>query len=321
MTKKISVALLCALCLIVLPSLLGSSYQLHLAIMLIVNIILALSFALLFSTGLITIGAAGFWAVGAYASTILVVNYNISVWVAMPAAMLITSAFALILGAVIVRTPGVAFVVQTMVINMIIVQVVGQVDFFGGWGGVLGIPSPDRVGPIDFSCKEHFYYLALFLLFVTILAFLALYRSRIGRAWDAIRLNPRLAQALGINLFRYRLLAFVVASAASGLAGSFYAHYFGTIEPGTFSVFKSIYIQIYAILGGLGFYLSGPVVGAFIMTLLPEFLRLGKEFEPILTGALLIALVVFLPGGILSLPDLVGSKRSVKAVRAKGSTR
>jgi branched-chain amino acid transport system permease protein len=115
-----------------------------------------------------------------------------------------------------------------------------------------------------------------------------------------------LAQTLGINLFRYRLLAFVISSMSAGLVGSFYAHYFGTIEPGTFSVFKSIYIQIYSILGGLNFYLMGPIIGALIMTLVPEFLRVGKEIEPILTGGILILLVIFLPGGILSLPERVG---------------
>jgi len=93
---------------------------------------------------------------------------------------------------------------------------------------------------------------------------------------------------------------------SAGLVGSFYAHYFGTIEPGTFSVFKSIYIQIYSILGGLNFYLMGPIIGALIMTLVPEFLRVGKEIEPILTGGILILLVIFLPGGILSLPERVG---------------
>lgn len=296
-------ALTVALLLVCLPRWINSPYHLHLVIMLGINIILALSFALLFSTGLITIGAAAFWAIGAYTSTILVMNFALSFWLALPLSALVTGLTALALGAVIVRTPGVAFVVQTMVINMIVVQAIGQVEYLGGWGGILGIPRPGPIGSLTFGSKVHYYYLLLgFLLFIGGF-FFALYTSRVGRAWRAIRLNPRLAQTLGINLFRYRLLAFVIASISAGMVGSFYAHYFGTIEPGTFTVFKSIYVQIYGILGGLNFYLAGPVVGALIMTLLPEILRIGKEIEPILTGGLLILMVVFLPEGLLSLPE------------------
>jgi len=192
---------------------------------------------------------------------------------------------------------------------MIVVQTLGQIEYLGGWGGILGIPSPDPIGTLRFSSKINSYYLALILLLIIVLAFAALYSSRIGRAWSAIRLNPRLAQSLGINLFRYRLIAFVISAMASAVVGSFYAHYFGTIEPGTFSVFKSIYVQIYGILGGLNFFIMGPIVGAFIMTLLPEFLRIGKEIEPILTGAILVLLVIFLPGGILSFPEKLSAMR------------
>jgi branched-chain amino acid transport system permease protein len=288
---------------LLIPFFITSSYQLHLIIMLFINVVLAMSFSMLISTGLITIGAASFWAIGAYTSAILVLNYDLSFWIALPLATLVTGLVALALGAVIVRTPGVAFVVQTMVVNMIVVQALGQIEYLGGWGGILGIPTPDPIGTLRFSSKVYSYYLALFLLLIIVLAFAALYSSRIGRAWSAIRLNPRLAQSLGINLFRYRLIAFVISAMASGVVGSFYAHYFGTIEPGTFSVFKSIYVQIYGILGGLNFFIMGPIVGAFIMTLLPEFLRISKEIEPILTGAILVLLVIFLPGGILSFPE------------------
>lgn len=313
-TVVISIAL-------VVPFFVTSSYQLHLVIMLCINIVLAMSFSMLISTGLITIGAASFWAIGAYTSAILVLNYDLSFWLALPLSALVTGLVALALGAVIVRTPGVAFVVQTMVVNMIVVQALGQIDFLGGWGGVLGIPAPGPIGPIRFTSKVGSYYLVLSLLLFTVLCFAALYSSRIGRAWSAIRLNPRLAQSLGINLFRYRLAAFVISSMASGVVGSFYAHYFSTIEPGTFSVFKSIYVQIYGILGGLNFYIAGPIVGAFVMTLLPEFLRISKEVEPVLTGLILILIVIFLPGGILSFPEKLSvirqlPRKSMKTERA-----
>jgi len=316
--KEVTLFIALGIILLLLPLIIKSPYQMHLIIMLCINIVLGMSFAMLFSTGLITIGAAAFWAVGAYASALLVMNLDLSFWLALPLASIITGMIGLVLGSIIVRAPGVAFVVQTMVINMIVVQALGQIGFLGGWGGILGIPRPNPIASIKFVSKTHYYYLILFLLLLTVAVFYGLYSSRIGRAWRSIRLNPRLAQTLGIDLFRYRLLAFIIASMSAGLVGSFYAHYFGTIEPGTFSVFKSIYIQIYGILGGLNFYLMGPIIGALIMTLVPEFLRIGKEIEPILTGGILILLVIFLPGGILSLPERMGSFATTFLSKMKG---
>jgi branched-chain amino acid transport system permease protein len=147
--------------------------------------------------------------------------------------------------------------------------------------------------------KTSYYYLALVILLLVILAFYALYTSRIGRAWKAIKLSPHLSGTLGINLYRYRLLAFVVAAAGAAAAGSFYAHYFQTVTPGAFGGWLSIYIQLYAVLGGLEFYVLGPAVGAVLMTFIPEYLRVIKEYEPIVTGVLLLVVILFFPGGIL----------------------
>ena len=222
---------------------------------------------------------------------------------------------AFVVGLVFVRTAGVACIIQTMVVNMILVEVFGHFEFFGGWAGLLDIPSPSPIGPISFTGKTGNYYLILLLLLVNILAFYALYTSRIGRALGAIRLNARLAETLSVDLFRYRLATFMISAAGAGLAGSFYAHYFQSLEPNMFNVFKSIYVQIYSILGGLNSYILGPVIGAAIITFVPELLRVGKEIEPIMTGIVLVLLVIFLPGGILSLPERLGF------FRKKGETK
>jgi branched-chain amino acid transport system permease protein len=305
--KKVLIILGCVcLLLAFLPVFTDSRYFMHLVIMTCVNIMLGLSFSMLFSTGLITMGAAGFWGIGAYTSALLVLKAGLSFWIALPLAALMTALVAFVVGIVIVRAPGVAFIIQTMVVNMILVQVFGHFEFFGGWAGLLDIPAPNPIGPITFTSKTANYYLILVLLLVNILGFYALYTSRVGRAWSAIRLNARLAETLSVDIFRYRLAAFMISAAGAGLAGSFYAHYFQTLEPNMFNVFKSIYVQIYSILGGLNFYILGPVIGAAIITFVPELLRVSKEIEPIMTGAVLILLVIFLPGGILSLPERVG---------------
>ncbi|HEX2965917.1 MAG TPA: branched-chain amino acid ABC transporter permease [Syntrophorhabdaceae bacterium] len=248
---------------------------------------------------------------GAYASALLVMKLGLSFWAALPLSAFVAVLVALLLGAVIARTSGLAFMIQSLVLAMIVPEIFGNIEFFGGWSGLLGIPAPNPVGPIKFLGKIPFYYLAIILLLLNVLAFQALYYSRVGRAWRAIRLNPNLAAMLGINLFRYRMVAFMISSAAAGVAGSLYAHYFQSLEPGMFGAYKGINIQIFSLLGGLNFYILGPVIGAAIMTFVPEFLRVSKEIEPILTGGLLIVLVIFLPGGILSLGELVAGIREI----------
>lgn len=319
MKKIIAVSLLGSI-LALLPFALRSPYHLHLMIMTGINIMLGISFSILFSAGLISIGVAGFWAIGAYSSALLVMKLGLSFWISLPLSGTVSGLVALIAGLIIVRTPGVAFIVQTMVINMVVVKILGQFEFLGGWAGILGIPNPTPVGPIRFATKTSSYYLILSLLVVTAVAIRALYTSRVGRSWRAIKLNPHLAETIGIDLYRYRLLAFIISSVVAGTAGSFYAHYFGSLEPDMFSVFKSIYIQIYSILGGLNYYLLGPVLGSWIMTFLPEFLRISKEIEPILTGGVLIGLVIFLPGGILSLPERFRSFPMPSSTRTKQAT-
>lgn len=309
--------------LISLPFLIRSPYYLHLVIMACINIVLAMTFSLMFSAGLITLGAAAFWAIGAYASTVLVMNLGISFWLALPFAGMIAGIFAFAFGLIIVRTPGFIFVMETFVINMMVVHAFGHITQLGGWGGICGIPRPGAITipfiyQITFATKIPYYYLILLILLMTVIVFYALHSSRIGTAWRSIKLNPGLAQTLGINLFRYRVMVFTIASAFAGLTGSFYAHYYETIEPETFIIFKSLYIQIYGILGGLNFYILGPTIGASIMTFAPEFLRITQEYEPIYTGSMLILLAIILPGGILSIPERISAlsrQNKVKKVK------
>jgi len=275
----------------------------HLVITIAMNAILGMTFALLYSAGLITLGAAAFWGIGAYTSVLLVMKLGLSFWLALPLSAMVSGGAALMLGTIIVRSPRLAFLILTLLINCVLVEGLGGIEALGGWAGIMCVPKPNPIPvpfhtPIEFVDKVPYYYLILFLLLLTVVTFYAFYTSRIGRVWRAIKLNPSLAQSLGIYPYKYQLLAFVIASTFAGLAGSFYAHYFQMVTPETFSVLKSIHIQIYAILGGLNFYVMGPVIGSIIFTLVPEYLRIAKEVEPVITGAVLILLVLFLPNGL-----------------------
>jgi branched-chain amino acid transport system permease protein len=296
---KLTVLSVALMVLIGLPLGVKNPYMLHLLIIWFVSAVLGMSFALLFSTGLISLGVAAFYAIGAYASVLLVMKAGVCFWLALPLSTIITGIIALGLGFIIVRHPGVSFCVISLVFNLFIVQVVGQFELFGGWNGITGIPRPESVMGIGFETKTACYYLILFLLLLVALTFWALYSSRIGRTWNTIKLGSNLAETSGINVYRYRLLAFVIASATAGLVGSFYAHYYQVIMPDTFGGFASIYIQLYAVLGGFSFCIVGPVCGALIMTFIPEFLRISGEIEPIITGTLLLIIILFIPTGII----------------------
>ncbi len=288
---------------IALPFILNNPYLLHLVILVLINAALGIGFSLIYSTGLITLGASAFWGVGAYASALLVMRGGFSFWLALPVAAILSALVAMGIGFLIVRYVGAGFVVFTLLFCLLVQKIFGYVEVFGGWGGITEIPPPDPIrlpfwGGINFSTKVSCYYLILFLLIIMVIMLRRLYSSRIGRAWKATRFRPELAETLGINVNRYRLLAFSLSSAFAGLVGSFYAHYNTTISPLTFDILKSVHIQIYSILGGMEFYILGPLIGSAIFTFLPEFLRVSDAIEPYVTGLTLILLVLFLPQGI-----------------------
>lgn len=289
-----------------IPLLVRSPYYMHLVIITGMNAVLAMTFILMLRSGLINLAIAAFWGIGAYASSILVMKAGLSFWLALPAATLITGFIAWCMGFLMVRNAGFGFLILTAVVGMIMVLVFGSIPYLGGFTGIEYIPRPGSIHfpllePVTFTSKEPYFFLMLFLFLLVCFSFRALYASSIGRAWMAIGLNPNLAASIGVDVLRYRLLAFVIASIVAGLEGGFYAHYIGAINPHAFNIFKTINVHIYSILGGMNYAFLGPVVGTFIMTFVPESLRIAKEVEPIITGVLLILLIIFLPGGILSL--------------------
>jgi branched-chain amino acid transport system permease protein len=291
-----------------IPVFIQSPYYLDLFINVIVNAILGMMFIMTVRTGLINMGIIPFWGIGAYASAIYSVKMGMSVWLAMPMATLTAAVIALILGIILIGSGsgGFSFVMLSAVIGMLFNVVVGNISYLGAWDGIPNIPAPSPIDlpflpTIEFTSKASFLYLALFILAIIILVINAFYKSWAGRAWDAIGMSPRLAESLGINIFRYKLLAFTVSCAMCGFIGSFYAHYQGFLVPDSFGMWQNIYVQIYAILGGIGYATLGPLVGSAVMTFFPEFIRIAKEIAPILTGLILIALILFLPEGLLGL--------------------
>ncbi len=164
---------------------------------------------------------------------------------------------------------------------------------------------------------------------IIILILYACYSAWTGRAWAAIGLNTNLARSLGINVFRHKLMAFVLACSIVGLIGSFFAHYQAYVTPNTFGMWRNIYIQMYAIMGGMGYAIAGPLVGSAVMTISPEFLRIAQDISPIIFGFVLIFLILFLPSGVIGLWDkriyirtsLTNTNEWIKSLRNKRRTK
>jgi branched-chain amino acid transport system permease protein len=310
-SSKLLAIILAIVILALLPLVVHNPYYIHLLILLGINSVLAMTFILMLRTGLLSIGIAGFWGVGAYASALLSMELGVPVWLAMFGGAIIAGMVAAAVGAFVVRQGGFGFVIQTLAFGFIIVLLFGTFEIFGGHMGIVGIPPPEPL-PIPFTdsiifspiSKAPFYYLMLLLVLLTVAVLCAFYSSWAGRAWRSIGLSAHLAESLGVSVFNYRMLAFILASMIAGLMGGFFAHYYGMLVPGSFGPFKTINVHVYAILGGIGFPILGPVIGALIMTFVPEFLRITEGIEPIFTGILIILLVMFLPDGLLGLTHL-----------------
>ncbi|MBW1799759.1 MAG: branched-chain amino acid ABC transporter permease [Deltaproteobacteria bacterium] len=299
--KKIVTVIIVLILLVLLPLVITNDYILHLIIYAGMYGILGMGFSMMWKNRLISCGQAGFFAVGAYTSGMLTTATGISFWLALPIAGIVSALFALVIFSAALRAGPLVFFGMSLVSSFIIMEVLGTVEFFGGWEGIWDIPSP-TVGSFEFFTKTSNYYLILALLLINVLVFYALYKSRIGRAWTAIGSSVQLAEAQGINVYRYRLAASVIACFFAGIVGAFYAHYQNLLVPTTFSFLLSIYVQMFALLGGLGFFILGPIVGAIVMVFLPEYLRVAEQFQPIFFAILIILIVIFLPGGILSIP-------------------
>jgi len=247
---------------------------------------------------LLTFCAATFWGLGAYTSGFLSTKFGINFWFCLPLSAIITSFFALLIGLLAVRAGWVTFLMISVVIAEVFVEAIGHIGLLGGWDGMGRIPRP-AIGSYVFLSKASYYYLTLGLATVCVLIFMGLYKSAIGKAWTAIGQSSDLAESVGVNIFKYRMIAYVTAGFTSGLSGSLYAHYFSYIAPTSFDIVRSLYVSINAVVGGLGFVISGPIIGSIIIRAVPEWLRITDKYQPIFEGLVIILCALFFRKGVM----------------------
>jgi branched-chain amino acid transport system permease protein len=299
-TTKIALGIV-GLLLIALPWLINP-YVLQIVILTMTYSMLGLAFALSLRVGLPRFDIAAWWGVGAYTTALLMQKANMSFWLTLPIGGLMAMALGWLIFIIAIPRGMMVFLLFGMVTAMAMQQLFGSVDFFGGWGGTGVVPQP-TIGSFAFAHKPELYYLGLALLALNLLTYYALYNSKIGRAWNAIGSSLKLASSVGVNVVRYRIANVLIGNFFLAVAGSYFVAYSLVAVPDSFGFQSSIFVMMYAVVGGLFHSLSGPMIGALIVTFIPEYLRVAKEYEPIITAIAMILIIVFLPMGILGLAD------------------
>jgi branched-chain amino acid transport system permease protein len=275
-------------------------YPLHLACTVGIFVILAVSLNIVVGfAGQISLGHAAFFAVGAYTSSLLAMKFGIPFWIGIFAAGLVSLVFGILLGVPTLRVRDIYLSVVTICFGLMVqLALVNLESITGGARGIYGIPRPSIAG-FAFMTPQSYYYIILFFALLTIFSTLRLLRSRFGRAFLSIRENELAAEIVGVKTTYYKILAFAISSFYAGLSGSLYAHYVSYINPDAFTFGTSVDVLVMIVIGGLG-NIWGSVIGAIVITLLPEYLRFMQQYYRAVFGLGLIFMMVFMRSGIIS---------------------
>lgn len=279
-----------------------SLYQTNIMISALIYVILALGLNVVIGLGgLLHLGFAAFFAFGAYTYGLLNYYFGIGFWLALPLGALVAALVGILLGFAVLRLSGDYLAIVTLGFGEI-VRIVLQ-NWIGLTNGPKGLPGIDR--PQFFGLKmnlfqvtDYIYYIALAVTIITIFVVRRLEYSRLGRAWEAMREDDIAAESMGVDLAKSKLTSFSLGAMWAGLAGVLFAAKTTFVGPASFSLLASITMLLAIVLGGIGS-IPGVIVGALVVSLLPEILREFAEYRMIIFGALLVIMMVFRPGGII----------------------
>jgi len=280
-----------------------SLYQTNIMITGLIYVMLGLGLNIVVGlAGLLDLGYVAFYAVGAYAYALLNHHFGIGFWAALPIGAGLGAFFGILLGFPVLRLRGDYLAIVTLGFGEIIRLILENWNEFSfGPSGIANISRPSFFG-IEFSVHGaaiYLYYIMIGLVIFTIFVVNRLQNSRIGRAWIALREDEVACQAMGIDKRATKLTAFALGATWAGMAGVIFAAKTTFINPASFTIWESIIILCIVVLGGMGS-IIGVITGALILILLPEYLRAFSEYRMLLFGAILVMMMVFRPGGIVS---------------------
>lgn len=292
--------------------------------------------------GLLDLGYVAFFAVGAYGiaiftfrSSFLVSESGVGVtslqiaekgftnfWVALPFVVIIAVIVGVLIGAPVLRLRGDYLAIVTLGFGEII-RVLVQSDWLDPWlGGAQGIIAPSPIPPagLDLRRPQNLYYLILIACLLAAFISYRLVNSRVGRAWAAMREDESVAEAMGISVIKYKLLAFAMGAGIACLGGAFFAAKIGSVFPNSFKLDVSINVLAVIILGGMGS-IPGVIVGALVLVGLPELLREFAEYRLLFYGAILVAIMIFKPEGLIPNKRRVRELHEIEAEEAQFAKR
>jgi branched-chain amino acid transport system permease protein len=293
---------LLAVAVVVFPFLV-SMYQVNIMTTAFMYIMLGLGLNIVVGVaGLLDLGYVAFYAVGAYTYALLNHHFGLNFWVCLPIGAALGAGFGILLGFPVLRLRGDYLAIVTLGFGEIIRLVLENWNEFSfGPSGISNIPRPGLFG-VAFSLEAHaryIYFIVVALAVFTIFMVNRLQNSRIGRAWLALREDEIACQAMGVDKTRTKLTAFALGATWAGLAGVIFAAKTTFINPASFTIWESINILCIVVLGGMGS-ITGVVLGALVLVLLPEYLRAFAEYRILTFGVVLVLMMVFRPGGIVS---------------------
>jgi branched-chain amino acid transport system permease protein len=297
-TKKSVAFLILGLVLILFPLVIKNIYYQRVIINAGIYVILASSLNLLIGyLGLFSMGHAAFFCIGAYTSALLATRLGVPFILCFLAAGAMAALFGALIGFATLRLNDIFLMFATLSLSEVIrILIQNMVNFTGGPMGVSKIPVPTLFGkPFNSSM---FYYLVLIVAAAVIYITNRLMHSNTGRTMVAIREDESAAKSLGINVFKYKMITMVISCFIAGIAGSIFAHFLQYISATMFSINESTNMIAMVVIGGMGT-VSGPVIGALILTLIPEVFRFLSEYRQFMYGAVLIISIIFAPRGLV----------------------
>ena len=303
-TSPQAVGWLLALIVAVLLPLFTGGYLTSILLLIAVWSIVAMSLNLLYGyTGQLSLGHSAFLGIGAYALALIAVKVHVGFWPAFFAAIAISGLFGFLIGIPALKLRGPYFVLVTLGFAAIVgVIALAWTGLTGGANGLVGAPRPTPIplpwgGRLKFDSLLNMYYFTLFFLIVILFICHRLVHSLIGRTFIAISHDENLAESLGINTMRKKLLSFTISAVFAGVAGALYASYNSVISPDIAYFTRGMDVLACLIVGGAGT-MAGPIIGTFVMTAIPEGLQIVPSLRTLINGFILMLFIIFLPAGV-----------------------
>ena len=273
-------------------------YQSHLASLICINIIVAAGLNIVKGyCGQVTVGHVGLYAVGSYTAGCMFMYLGSDLWLTLPAAIIVTTFFGVIMGVPSLRLEGPYLALATLGGGEAIRLFIENGEFFGSTYGISNISQPVIFGT-PFDTPDKYYYIAMPIMLIAVYFSFSILKSSVGRAFMAIREDQISAAASGINVKKYKLLAFILSAMFAGAAGAVYAHFPpGYIHPNNYTVIEMVTFLAMVVLGGLG-HIWGGIIGAVVITIVYDLTRPLYQYQLFIFGLTIVFTILFMPKGI-----------------------